>query len=173
MAVQHYQGFDSRLYHLLHFTVVMRYGTQDCFYGLVGIQHIAYPLERLLAWPQTNLGTDGQLDGKHPRGFGSYPRVLGRYVRERHVLDLATAIRKATALAADHIGLTDRGRLVPGAYADLVLFDPATIADRATTDDPHALADGLERVWVNGAVVFEAGKSTGERPGKVLRRRER
>lgn len=141
--------------------------------NIIATSMVEGDLERLLAWPQTNLCTDGQLDGKHPRGFGSYPRVLGRYVRERHVLDLATAIRKATALAADHIGLTDRGRLVPGAYADLVLFDPATIADRATTDDPHALADGLERVWVNGAVVFEAGKSTGERPGKVLRRGER
>ena len=100
----------------------------------------------------------------------SYPRVLGRYVRERRALTLEQAVRKATALAADHVGLEDRGRLVPGAFADLVLFDPATVADRATTDEPHAVATGIERVWVNGMTVFENGKVTGARPGRVLRR---
>ena len=68
------------------------------------------------------------------------------------------------------MGLTDRGRLVPGAFADLVLFDPATVSDRATTDEPHAVATGIERVWVNGTMVFENGKTTGARPGRVLRR---
>ena len=96
--------------------------------------------------------------------------MLGRYVRERKALTLEQAVRKATALAADHVGLPDRGRLVPGAYADLVLFDPATVADRATTDEPHAVATGIERVWVNGTVVFEGGRATGARPGRVLRR---
>jgi N-acyl-D-amino-acid deacylase len=99
-------------------------------------------LDKLLAWPHTNLCTDGELDGRHPRGFGSYPRVLGRYVRERGVLSLEEAVRKMTSLAADHLGLTQRGRLVAGAFADLVLFDPATVIDRATTSDPHALATG-------------------------------
>ncbi|MEO8195454.1 MAG: amidohydrolase family protein, partial [Thermoanaerobaculia bacterium] len=127
-------------------------------------------LEQLLAWPETNLCTDGQLDGRHPRGFGSYPRVLGRYVRERGILTLEQAVRKATALAADHVGIRDRGRLVPGAFADLVLFDPATVVDRATTDEPHAVATGIERVWVNGAVVYENGKVTGAHPGRILRR---
>ena len=75
-----------------------------------------------------------------------------------------------TSLAADHVGIRDRGRLVPGAFADLVLFDPATVIDRATTSDPHALSAGIERVWVNGRVVFAAGAATGERPGRVLRR---
>ena len=127
-------------------------------------------LERLLAWPHTNLCTDGQLDGRHPRGFGSYPRVLGRYVRERGVLCLEEAVRKMTSLAADHLGLTDRGRLVPGAFADLVLFDPATVIDRATTSDPHALATGIERVWVNGQPVFAGGSPSGLRPGRILKR---
>lgn len=127
-------------------------------------------LDRLLTWPHTNLCTDGELDGRHPRGFGSYPRVLGREVRERGVLTLEAAIRKMTSLAADHVGLADRGRLVPGAAADLVLFDPATVIDLATTSDPHAVARGIERVWVNGRVVFAEGKVTGERPGRVLRR---
>ena len=127
-------------------------------------------LERLLAWPHTNLCTDGELDGRHPRGFGAFPRVLGIYVRERGVLRLEEAVRKMTSLAADHTGLKDRGRLVPGAYADLVLFDPATVTDRATTADPHALAKGIERVWVNGRTVFMSGAATGLKPGRVLRR---
>ena len=138
--------------------------------NIIATSMVEGDLELLLAWPQTNLCTDGQLDGRHPRGFGSYPRVLGRYVRERKVLALEVAIRKATALAADHAGLADRGRLVPGGFADLVLFDPATVLDRATTDEPQALAVGIERVWVNGAVVYEGGKVTGARPGRVLRR---
>ncbi len=127
-------------------------------------------LEKLLLWPHTNLCTDGQLDGSHPRGFGSYPRVLGRYVREKPVLGLEEAVRKMTSLAAAHVGIEQRGRLAPGAFADLVLFDPARVIDRATTTDPHALSVGIERVWVNGRTVFHAGKVTGERPGRVLRR---
>ncbi len=127
-------------------------------------------LERLLAWPHTNLCTDGELDGRHPRGFGAFPRVLARYVRERKVLPLEEAVRKMTSLAAGHTGLRDRGRLVAGAYADLVLFDPATVTDRATTADPHALATGIERVWVNGRPVFVSGSATGLKPGRILRR---
>lgn len=138
--------------------------------NIIATSMVEGDLEQLLAWPQTNLCTDGQLDGRHPRGYGSYPRVLGRYVRERGVVTLAQAVRKATALAADHVGIVDRGRLVPGAFADLVLFDPATVADRATTDEPHALSSGIERVWVNGTVVFAGGRATGARPGRVLRR---
>jgi N-acyl-D-amino-acid deacylase len=127
-------------------------------------------LDALLAWPQTNLCTDGELDGRHPRGFGSYPRVLGRYVRERGVLRLEEAVRKMSALAADHMGIADRGRLSPGAFADLVLFDPAKVIDRATTSEPHAVSSGIERVWVNGRLVYADGKATGLRPGRVLRR---
>jgi N-acyl-D-amino-acid deacylase len=124
----------------------------------------------LIAWPHANICTDGELDGKHPRGFGSFPRVLGRYVRERGVTSLPDAVRKMTSLAADHVGLRDRGRLVPGAYADLVLFDPATVMDRATPADPHAISVGIERVWVNGALAYASGAVTGARAGRVLRR---
>jgi N-acyl-D-amino-acid deacylase len=91
-------------------------------------------------------------------------------VRERGVLRLEEAVRKMTSLAADHTGILDRGRLVPGAYADLVLFNPDTVIDKATTSEPHALSVGIERVWVNGQVVFAAGAPTGLRPGRVLRR---
>ncbi|MGH9748585.1 MAG: N-acyl-D-amino-acid deacylase family protein [Candidatus Polarisedimenticolia bacterium] len=130
-------------------------------------------LERLMRWPHMNFCTDGSLDGSHPRGFGSYPRILGRYVRERRVLTLEEAIHRASGLAARHMGFEDRGFIQPGMKADLVLFDPATVIDHATPQSPHAVSDGVRRVWVNGAVVFEAGRPTSERPGQVLRRRKR
>jgi N-acyl-D-amino-acid deacylase len=146
-----------------------RQGKEDVE-NVIATSMIEGDLEKLLAWPHTNLCTDGQLDGSHPRGFGSYPRVLGRYVRERGVLGLEEAVRKMTSLAADHVGIKDRGRLVPGAFADLVLFDPAQVIDRATTTEPHALSVGIERVWVNGRTVFAGGTTTGAKPGRVLRR---
>jgi N-acyl-D-amino-acid deacylase len=139
--------------------------------SVIGTSMIESDLEQLLAWPQTNLCTDGSLDGGHPRGFGAFPRFLGLYVRERKVLPLEEAVRRMTSLAADHVGLADRGRLVPGAYADLVLFDPSTVIDRATTSDPHALSTGIERVWVNGRTVFAGGAASGLKPGRVLRRK--
>jgi N-acyl-D-amino-acid deacylase len=138
--------------------------------SVIGTSMSEPDLERLLAWPHANICTDGELDGRHPRGFGTFPRVLGRYVRERGVISLEEAVRKMTSLAAHDVGLTGRGEIRPGASADLVLFDPATVIDRATTEDPHALAVGIERVWVNGAVVYENGAATARRPGRVLRR---
>jgi N-acyl-D-amino-acid deacylase len=127
-------------------------------------------LERLLAWPYANICTDGELDGRHPRGFGTYPRVLGRYVRERKVVSLEEAVRKMTSLAAHNVGLRDRGAIRSGAFADVVLFDPATVIDRATIRDPQARSAGIQRLWVNGAVVYEAGAASGRRPGRALRR---
>jgi len=127
-------------------------------------------VEALMRWPHTNLCTDGSLAGAHPRGFGSYPRFLGRYVRERGVLDLATAVHKATALAAAHVGIADRGAIAPGMHADLVLFDPGTVLDRATPREPHALSVGILAVWVNGEIVYEDGRATGRLPGRVIRR---
>lgn len=138
--------------------------------SVIGTSMTEEDLELLMAWKQTNFCTDGALNGAHPRGFGSYPRVLGRYVRERKMLTLEEAVRKMTSLAADHVGLRDRGRLVPGAYADLVLFDPDTVIDRATTEEPHALSAGIERVWVNGEVVYEEGKTTWQNVGRTLPR---
>ena len=140
---------------------------------VIGTSMVEADLEQLLAWPHTNLCTDGQLAGSHPRGFGTYPRVLGRYVRESGTLGLEEAVRRMTSLAADHVGIAGRGRLVAGAHADLVLFDPATVIDRATTTDPHAVSVGIERVWVNGRTVYAGGSATGLRPGHVLRRVDR
>ena len=127
----------------------------------------------LMSWQHTNVSSDGGLRGAHPRGFGAYPRVLGRYVREEGRLGLEQAVHKMTGLAAAHMGLPDRGVLQPGAPADLVLFDPATVIDRATTAAPHLTATGIERVWVAGTVVYEDGAVTGAQPGKVLRREGR
>lgn len=138
--------------------------------SVIGTSMSEPDLEKLLAWPFTNVCTDGELDGRHPRGFGTYPRVLGRYVRERKVMSLPEAVRKMTSLAATNVGLRDRGTIRPGAYADIVLFDPATVIDRATTREPQAVATGIERVWVNGDVVYASGEASGARPGRVLRR---
>ena len=85
-------------------------------------------------------------------------------------MPLEEAVRRATALAADHMGIRDRGRLAAGQAADLVLFDPQTVIDRATPQDPHRLSTGIVAVWVNGEPVFTDGKATGRRPGRVLRR---
>lgn len=161
---------ETTLVALIRDAEAMRRQGEEGVESVIATSMIESDLEKLLAWPHTNLCTDGDLDGRHPRGFGSYPRVLGIYVRERKVVPLEEAVRKMTSLAADHVGIVDRGRLVPGAWADLVLFDPATVIDRATTSDPHALSTGIERVWVNGKAVFANGAATGLKPGRVLRR---
>jgi N-acyl-D-amino-acid deacylase len=127
-------------------------------------------IEELMRWPHMNFCTDGALDGAHPRGYGTYPRILGRYVRERSVLPLAQAIRKMTSLAATNVGIGDRGRIAVGQKADLVLFDEAGVIDHATPDEPHLVSEGIEGVWVNGEAVFEAARTTGRYPGRVLRR---
>jgi N-acyl-D-amino-acid deacylase len=113
-------------------------------------------------------GVTGQ--GKpHPRSYGTFARVLGRGVRERRLLSLPEAVFKMTAGSAAAVGLTDRGVLRAGAWADIAVFDPDTIADRATYDDPHRYAVGVSTVVVNGTVVIDGGDHTGALPGKVLR----
>jgi N-acyl-D-aspartate/D-glutamate deacylase len=98
--------------------------------------------------------------------------VLGHYVRERHVVALPEAIRKMSSLAAANVGIRDRGRVAPGMRADLVLFDPSTVIDRATPSDPHALSVGIAKVWVNGVLSYQTGRVTGARAGAVIRRTE-
>ncbi len=105
----------------------------------------------------------------HPRAYGTFPRILRKYVREEHALTLEDAIRKFTALAAQRMRFTDRGVLKEGMWADVVIFDPATIRDLATFEQPNQLSKGMEYVLVNGVPVIAAGKMTGALPGKVLR----
>ncbi len=105
----------------------------------------------------------------HPRAYGSFTRILGRYVREQRLMPLEYAIRKMTSLAAQRVGLTDRGLVRPGMYADLTVFDPARVLDRATFEQPHQPSVGIEYVFVNGQAVLRRGKLTDARPGRGLR----
>lgn len=121
--------------------------------------------------PATMVGTDGLMVGNpHPRVYGTYPRILGRYVRDEKVLTLEDAIRKMTSLPAQRLGLQDRGLIRPGMFADIAVFNPKTIIDKATYEKPHQYSVGVECVVVNGAVVLEKGEVKETLPGKVLRK---
>jgi N-acyl-D-amino-acid deacylase len=120
--------------------------------------------------PWVMVSSDGGIGSRHPRGAGTYPRVLGRFVRELHWLTLSEAIRKMTSLPAARLKLRDRGLIRAGYKADFVLFDPRTVIDRATFAQPQLIADGFKWVFVNGVPVWRDGESTGNRPGVALRR---
>ncbi len=131
-------------------------------------------VRNILADPHSMIGSDGLPHDSHPhpRLWGTFPRVLGHYARELGLFSLEEAVRKMTSLPARQFGLKDRGVVREGAYADLVLFDPATVLDRASFDTPTLPAAGIELVLVNGRVVWRDGTSTGERPGRALRRQQ-
>ncbi len=127
----------------------------------------------VMAHPTTMIGSDGVPAAgskPHPRLYGCFPRVLGHYVRDEGVLELATAIHRMTGMPAAKFRLADRGAVRPGAFADLVVFDPARIRDTATYDDPRRFPDGIRAVYVNGVAVARDGAHTGARPGRALRR---
>jgi dihydroorotase/N-acyl-D-amino-acid deacylase len=105
----------------------------------------------------------------HPRAYGSYPKILGRYVREQRLLTLEDAVRKMSSGVASRLGITDRGLLAPGMFADIVVFDESTIIDLATPEKPHQLSRGVEQVFVNGVQVLRDGVHTGAMPGRALR----
>jgi len=132
-------------------------------------------VERIMRHPMTAIASDGGLSRPgmgvpHPRAYGTFPRVLGVYVRERKVLTLEDAVRKMTSLPARRLGLTDRGVLVEGAVADITIFDPATVKDMSTFTNPHQYPVGIPFVIVNGVAVVDSGVFTARRPGRVLRR---
>lgn len=146
--------------------------------GFVSLLTDEFDLRLAMRQPWVAFGTDGRLaapDGPlaaglpHPRAYGTYPRILGRYVRELGVISLEEAIRKSTSLAAESIGVEDRGTLAEGLYADIVVFDPETIIDHATYQEPHQHSTGVEYVVVNGQVVLDQGEITDARPGVVVR----
>ena len=131
-------------------------------------------VQRILSYPHTMIGSDGLPHDSHPhpRLWGSFPRVLGHYARELGLFPMEEAIRRMTTLPAERFGLTGRGRLKQNYAADLVLFDPATVKDRATFENPKQVSAGIVGVWVNGKAVWRDGKPTGERPGRPLRRQD-
>jgi N-acyl-D-amino-acid deacylase len=120
--------------------------------------------------PWVMVASDGQAGGRHPRGAGTFARVLGRFVRERGWLTLEEAVRKMTASPASRLGINDRGVIREGMKADLVIFDPKRVIDRSTFKEPLLLSEGINRVFVNGEPVFEDGKVTGRLPGVVIRK---
>jgi N-acyl-D-aspartate/D-glutamate deacylase len=134
-------------------------------------------VQQLLVQPWNMIASDGEYADSasrgpgHPRSTGTFPRVLGRYVRELKLLPLEEAVRKMTSFPADFVGLRDRGRIAEGQAADLVLFDPATVADGSTWDDPWKAPVGIPHVIVNGVPVLRHGALTGARPGSYLRAR--
>jgi N-acyl-D-amino-acid deacylase len=124
-----------------------------------------------ILWPQSNICSDGALVDLHPRGAGAFTKVLRWLVRDTRLMTFEVAIHKMTALSADHVGLTGRGRISVGQPADLVLFDPVTVADGSTIENPSASSIGIRQVWVNGVSVYVNGKASGAYPGRVLRRK--
>ena len=131
-------------------------------------------VRRVLAFPPTMIGSDGLPHDvhPHPRLWGTFPRVLGHYCREIGLFDLETAVRKMTGLSAARFGLKGRGIVAEGAYADLAVFDPATVIDRASFAEPTLPAAGIAHVFVNGRPVWSEGRPSGERPGRALRRQQ-
>ena len=135
-------------------------------------------VKRQIALPWVSFGSDASSmspDGvfvktsTHPRAYGNFARLLGKYVRDEHVIPMEEAIRKLTSLPADTLRIKERGRLAQGYFADIVVFDPKTIADHSTYEKPHQYATGVRDVWVNGGQVLKNGEHTGQKPGRVIR----
>jgi N-acyl-D-amino-acid deacylase len=145
--------------------------------GAGGVWHVVDEddVRRIMLHPWTMISSDGAIGvpgvgHPHPRGYGAFARVIGRYVREQGLLGMEEAVRKMTSLPAARVRDGTRGRLAEGLHADLAIFDPATFVDRATYEDPHQYAEGMLHVFINGEPVLRAGELTGARPGLVLRR---
>jgi len=143
--------------------------------GCSGIFHAIEEedLQRILRHPATMIGSDGEIPifgtaNPHPRSYGTFVRVLGRYVRDLKTITLEDAVRKMSAFPAQRLGLADRGVLREGMKADIAIFNPDTIRDLATFERPHQYAEGVDYVIVNGQVAFEGGKMTAARPGRIL-----
>ena len=146
--------------------------------GAVYAHHTESDMTLAMQQPWCSIGSDGSayaIDGPlrrgnpHPRNFGTFPRVLGTYVRDEGVLRLEDAVRKMTSQNAAKVGLRDRGLVAVGYYADLCVFDEQDVRDRASYTEPFQYSEGIEYVFVNGELVLERGRHTGARPGRALR----
>ena len=138
--------------------------------SVVGTSMVDEDIHRFYTQPWVMVGSDGGIGLRHPRSAGTFPRVLSMFVREQHWFTLQEAIRKMTGAPAARLKLADRGAIAAGNVADLVLFDPATIGDRSTFQDPFVLATGMKGVWVSGVRVWDGTKPTGATPGRMLTR---
>ena len=154
--------------------VIEDHSRVDTVYFLMSEENVALGVSQ----PWVSFGSDAESSAPegvflksstHPRAYGNFARVLAKYVRDDHVITLGDAIRKLTRLPAENWKLTGRGCIDPGCYADIVVFDPATVQDHATFDSPQQLATGVSDVWVNGVQVLADGEHTGAKPGRVVR----
>ncbi len=146
-------------------------GGASCIFHAISEEDV----ERIMVHPFTMHASDGSLEKfgeahPHPRAYGTFPRVLGHYVRERKILTLPEAIRKMTSLPASRLGLTDRGLIKEGYAADITVFDPARVIDKATFEKPHQYPEGIEFVVVNGVVTVRKNAMTPDRGGRVIRK---
>jgi len=148
--------------------------------GMIAFMMSEENLKKILGHPLVGVGCDGSavapygrlsLGKPHPRNYGTFPRVLGKYVREEKVCSLEEMIKKMTSIPASRFGLGKRGTIELGAVADLVVFDPSRVADRATWEEPHQYPQGIEFVLVNGQVAIAGGEHTGRLAGKILKKR--
>jgi dihydroorotase/N-acyl-D-amino-acid deacylase len=154
--------------------VIADHGETSCIISIMTEDDVRTALRH----PLVSIDTDSEAraeDGplsqskSHPRAWGTFPRILGKYVREEKLLTLEEAIRKMTSRPATRVGLDDRGILRPGMAADITVFDPETVRDVSTFEDPNHYSVGVRYVLVNGRAVVDGGKITAERPGRILR----
>jgi N-acyl-D-aspartate/D-glutamate deacylase len=143
---------------------------RECQENIMATSMSEDDIKKMMQWPHTNICSDGSSNGTHPRGYGAFTRVLGKYVRNEKTMPLKEAIYKMTGLAAQHMGMDKRGLIKNGYYADLVVFNPETVEDKATVDMPHAISEGISIVYINGVIVSKNKKTTGNYPGKIIKR---
>ncbi|MBY0436202.1 MAG: amidohydrolase family protein, partial [Cyclobacteriaceae bacterium] len=142
----------------------------DCDGSIVATSMDEEDVEKLMQWEHTVICSDGASEGRHPRGFGAFTKVLGYYVKKSHALSWEKVIQKMTSQTADQLGIKKRGKIAPGYFADLVLIDTAAVKDQSTIQSPQQISTGIESVWVNGKQVWLKDKSTGLHPGRIIKR---
>jgi N-acyl-D-amino-acid deacylase len=142
----------------------------ECSGSIVATSMDEADVKKLMTWSHTGICSDGASSGRHPRGFGAFTRVLGYYVKKENALSLEEAVNKMTLLNAQHLGIEKRGAIQTGYFADLVIFDPEKVTDNSTISEPQKVSSGIEKVLVNGTIVFENNQPSGNKPGKVILR---